>query len=101
MADESPKRAIGTVEAVRPSTITRNRAVKATTTASNQIKALLVGSDQDLRDQMRVQSLLQLATPGQPGCSRPRTRKVLTLTGNSAMPMMYGVGGYDEANPRL
>ena len=36
-------------------------AVKATTTASNQIKALLVGADEDLRDRMRVKSLLQLA----------------------------------------
>jgi len=57
-----PKNREGAVEALRALTIARNSAVKATTTASNQIKALLVCSDQDLRDQMRVQSLLQLAT---------------------------------------
>ena len=57
-----PKNREGAVEALRALTIARNSAVKATTTASNQIKALLVGADQDLRDQMRVQSLLQLAT---------------------------------------
>jgi len=32
------------------------------TTASNQIKALLVGAQQDLREQILVKSLLQLAT---------------------------------------
>jgi transposase len=57
-----PKNREGAVEALRALTITRNSAVKATTTASNQIKALLVGAGQDLRDEMRVQSLLQLAT---------------------------------------
>jgi len=36
--------------------------VKATTTASNQIKAILVGAEQELRDAMEVQSLLELAT---------------------------------------
>lgn len=56
-----PKRREGVVEALRALTIARNSAVKATTTASNQIKALLVGADQELRDRMRVQSLLQLA----------------------------------------
>lgn len=57
-----PKNREGAVEALRSLTIARNSAVKATTTASNQIKALLVGADQQLRDQLRVQSLLQLAT---------------------------------------
>ena len=57
-----PKNREGAVEALRALTITRNSAVKATTTASNQIKALLVGADQQLRDQLAVQSLLQLAT---------------------------------------
>jgi transposase len=57
-----PKNREGAVEALRALTIARNSAVKATTTASNQIKALLVGADQELRDQMRVQSLVQLAT---------------------------------------
>lgn len=61
-ASAVPKNREGAVEALRALTIARNSAVKATTTASNQIKALLVGSDQDLRDKMRVQSLLQLAT---------------------------------------
>lgn len=56
-----PKNREGSVEALRALTIARNSAVKATTTASNQIKALLVGADQDLRDQFQVQSLLQLA----------------------------------------
>jgi len=58
-----PKGHEGAVEAVRALTIARNSAVEATTTASNQIKVLLVGADQDLRDQMIVKSLLQLATP--------------------------------------
>ncbi len=40
----------------------RKSAVKATTQASNQIKALLVGSPQALRDDLVVRSLLQLAT---------------------------------------
>ncbi len=40
----------------------RKSAVKATTQASNQIKALLVGSPQALRDELCVRSLLQLAT---------------------------------------
>lgn len=57
-----PKDREGAVEALRALTITRNSAVKATTTASHQIKALLVGADQTLRDQMQVKSLLQLAT---------------------------------------
>lgn len=57
-----PKNREGAVEALRSLTIARNSAVKATTTASHQIKALLIGADQQLRDQMRVQSLLQLAT---------------------------------------
>lgn len=56
-----PKSREGAVEALRALTIARNSAVKATTTASNQIKALLVGSDQALRDHMQVKSLLQLA----------------------------------------
>jgi len=56
-----PKNREGAVEALRALTIARNSAIKATTTASNQIKAILVGADQQLRDQMRVQSLLQLA----------------------------------------
>jgi len=57
-----PKNREGAVEALRALTIARNSAVKATTTASNQIKALLVGAEQDLRDAMHVKSLLQLAT---------------------------------------
>lgn len=57
-----PKNREGVVEALRALTIARNSAVKATTTASNQIKALLVGADQQLRDQVLVASLLQLAT---------------------------------------
>ena len=60
-ASAVPKNREGAVEALRALTIARNSAVKATTTSSNQIKALLVGADQDLRDQMRVQSLLQVA----------------------------------------
>ncbi len=60
-ASAVPKNREGAVEALRALTIARNSAVKATTTASNQMKALLVGADQDLRDHMRVQSLLQLA----------------------------------------
>jgi transposase len=70
-----PKNREGAVEALRALTIARNSAVKATTTASNQIKALLVGADQDLRDQMRVQSLLQLAT---------RCSSLLSVTGLQA-----------------
>jgi transposase len=50
------------VEALRALTIARNSAIKATTTASNEIKALLVGTDQALRDHLRVKGLLQLAT---------------------------------------
>jgi transposase len=57
-----PKDREGAVEALRALTIARNSAIKATTTASNQVKALLVGTDQVLRDHMRVKSLLQLAT---------------------------------------
>lgn len=49
------------MESLRALTIARNSAVKCTTMASNQIKALLVGADQYLRDQLRVQSLMQLA----------------------------------------
>lgn len=57
-----PKNREGAVESLRALTIARNSAVKATTTASNQIKAILVGADQDLRDQLLVKSLLELAT---------------------------------------
>jgi transposase len=60
-ASAVPKNREGAVEALRALTMARNSAVKATTTASHQIKALLVGAEQDLRDQLRVQSLLQLA----------------------------------------
>ncbi len=56
-----PKNREGAVESLRALTIARNSAVKATTTASNQMKAILVGADQELRDAMKVQSLLQLA----------------------------------------
>lgn len=57
-----PKNREGAVEALRALSMTRSSAVKATTTASNQIKALLVGAGQDLRDQLLTRSLLQLAT---------------------------------------
>ncbi len=57
-----PKDREGAIEALRALTITRNSAVKATTTAINQIKALLVGAVQHLRDQLLTPSLLQLAT---------------------------------------
>lgn len=57
-----PKHREGAVESLRSLTIARNSAVKATTSASNQIKALLVGADQQLREAMKVKSLLQLAT---------------------------------------
>ena len=50
------------MDALRALTMTRNSAVKATTQASNQIKALLVGSPEQLRQQLTVKSLLQLAT---------------------------------------
>lgn len=61
-ATSIPKNREGAIESLRALTIARNSAVKATTTASNQIKALLVGADQELRDAMTVQSLLELAT---------------------------------------
>lgn len=57
-----PKDRDGAVESLRALTIARNSAVKATTSATNQIKAVLVGADQQMRDAMRVKSLLQLAT---------------------------------------
>lgn len=57
-----PKNREGAVESLRALTIARNSAVKATTTASNQIKAILVGADQDLRERILVKSLLELAT---------------------------------------
>lgn len=57
-----PKNREGAVGSLRALTIARNSAVKATTTASNQIKALLISADQELRDAMKVQSLLELAT---------------------------------------
>lgn len=61
-ATATPKDRHGAVESLRALTIARNSAVKATTTASNQIKAILVGADQELRDAMKIQSLLELAT---------------------------------------
>lgn len=61
-ASAVPKDREGAVGSLRALTIARNSAVKATTTASNQIKALLIGGDQELQDTMRVSSLLQLAT---------------------------------------
>ena len=61
-ASAIPKNREGAVESLRALTIARNSAVKATTTASNQIKAILVGASQQLRDAMSVQSLLELAT---------------------------------------
>jgi transposase len=57
-----PKNREGAVESLRALTIARKSAVKATTTASNQVKALLVGADQEMRDRMMGQSLLELAT---------------------------------------
>lgn len=57
-----PKNREGAVESLRALTIARNSAVKATTVASNQMKAILVGADEELRDALKVQSLLQLAT---------------------------------------
>jgi transposase len=56
-----PKNREGVVDSLRALTMARNSAVKATTGASNQIKALLVGADQELRDALTVKSLLQLA----------------------------------------
>ena len=61
-ANAVPKDREGAVDALRVLTMTRNSAVKATTQASNQIKALLVGSPEQLRQQLTVKSLLQLAT---------------------------------------
>ena len=61
-ANAVPKDREGAVDALRALTMTRNSAVKATTQASNQIKALLVGSPERLRQQLTVKSLLQLAT---------------------------------------
>lgn len=60
-ATATPKDREGAVEALRALTIARNSAVKATTSASNQMKALLVGADDNLRDQMRTLRLLRLA----------------------------------------
>jgi len=60
-ATATPKDREGAVEALRALTIARNSAVKATTSASNQMKALLVGADDDLREQMRTPRLLRLA----------------------------------------
>lgn len=57
-----PKNRQGPVESLRALTIARNSAVKATTAASHQIKTILVGADESLRDAMKVQSLLELAT---------------------------------------
>lgn len=54
--DCGPERPRGTVEASRALTIASNSAVKTTTTASQQIKALLVVTDQDLRDRMRCRA---------------------------------------------
>lgn len=56
-----PKDREGAVEAIRALTMARTSAIKATTSASNQIKALLVGADQELRDQLQARSLLKLA----------------------------------------
>jgi transposase len=61
-ASAIPKNRDGALDSLRALTIARNSAVKATTTASNQIKAILVGAGQELRDAMAVQSLLELAT---------------------------------------
>lgn len=61
-ATSIPKNRDGAIESLRALTIARNSAVKASTTASNQIKAILIGADQELRDAMNVQSLLELAT---------------------------------------
>ncbi len=60
-ATATPKDREGPVEALRALTIARNSAVKATTSASNQMKALLVGADDDLREWMRTPRLLRLA----------------------------------------
>jgi transposase len=57
-----PKDREGAVEALRALSMARTSAVKATTQASNQIKALLVSSPQQLREDLTVKSLLQLAT---------------------------------------
>ncbi|WP_281388972.1 transposase [Kribbella qitaiheensis] len=61
-ANAVPKNREGAVEALRALTIARSSAIKATTTASNQVKALLVGTDRAPRDHLRVKSLLQLST---------------------------------------
>ena len=61
-ASAIPKDRDGAVDALRAFTMARGSAVKATTQASNQIKALLVGSPEPLREQLTMKSLLQLAT---------------------------------------
>jgi hypothetical protein len=61
-ANAVPKDRKGAVDALRALTMARSSAVKATTQASNQIKALLVGCPEQLRQQLTVKSLLQLAT---------------------------------------
>ncbi|MBN9152357.1 MAG: IS110 family transposase [Microbacterium sp.] len=61
-ASAVPKNREGAVDALRALTMARSSAVKATTQASNQIKSLLVGCPDDLRDQLNVKSLLRLAT---------------------------------------
>lgn len=60
-ASAIPKDREGPVDALRALTMARSSAVKATTQASNRIKALLVGCPEQLREQMAVKSLLQLA----------------------------------------
>jgi transposase len=61
-ANAIPKDREGLVDTLRALTMARGSAVKATTQASNQIKALLVSCPEPLREQMNVKSLLQLAT---------------------------------------
>jgi hypothetical protein len=90
--------AIGTVEAVRALTIARNSAVEAITTASNQVEALLVGSPGPARPDARPEPA-PARDPGPARLQSAEDERVVTLTGNSARQVIYGVGGYDEAKP--
>jgi len=73
-ASAVPKNREGAVEALRALTMARNSAVKATTTASNQIKALLVGAEQDLRAHAGPEPAAA-GHPRQPACSQQRAAR--------------------------
>lgn len=75
------------MEPLRSLTIARNSAVNATTTASNQIKAILVGADHQLRMDLNVKASCN--SRRSPQTSTPSTASAPLCAASAAAGCIY------------